>query len=84
VGPRAGLDAVSKRKKSCHCFFRELNPCHPAHSVIPILTEQQLIQRHLSPDWQRLSGLTRASPHVIKDRSVALNIPLQSFVFIKP
>jgi hypothetical protein len=30
VGPRASLDAVAKRKKSCLC--RESNPGHPVHS----------------------------------------------------
>jgi len=30
VGPRAGLDAVTKRKNPCPC--RESNPVHPARS----------------------------------------------------
>jgi len=30
VGPRAGLDAVAKRKKSHNCTCEELNPGRPA------------------------------------------------------
>jgi hypothetical protein len=39
VGPRVGLDAVSKGKKFVHCLFRELNPGRLAHSLVTIPTE---------------------------------------------
>jgi hypothetical protein len=39
VGPRASLDAVTKRKKSHNCPFRELNPGLPARSVVTIVSE---------------------------------------------
>jgi hypothetical protein len=37
VGPRADLHAVAKRKGPCPC--RESNLCHPAPSLVTILTE---------------------------------------------
>jgi hypothetical protein len=37
VGPRAVLDAVSKRKSHCPC--RDSNPSRPARSLITMLTE---------------------------------------------
>jgi hypothetical protein len=37
--PRAGLDAMAKRKKSHHCPCRELNAARPARSLVTILTE---------------------------------------------
>jgi hypothetical protein len=37
VGPRAGRDAVARRKISSPC--QELNPVCPAHSLVYILTE---------------------------------------------
>jgi hypothetical protein len=37
VSPRAGLDAVAKRKISSHC--RESNPDRPAPSLVTILIE---------------------------------------------
>jgi len=39
VGPKAGLDAVAKRKVSYHCPFRELNRDRPARSLVCTLTE---------------------------------------------
>jgi hypothetical protein len=36
VSPRAGLDAVAKRK---NLAFRESNPGHPASSLVTILTD---------------------------------------------
>jgi hypothetical protein len=39
MGPRAGLDAVAKRKKSHHCSCRELNSGRPTRSLVTILTE---------------------------------------------
>jgi len=41
MGPRAGLDAVAKRKNPCSC--REPNPGSPAHSLVTILTELSLL-----------------------------------------
>jgi hypothetical protein len=38
VDPRAGLDAVAKRKQFHHCACRELNPSRPARSLVSILT----------------------------------------------
>jgi hypothetical protein len=43
VGPRVGLDAVAKRKKSHCCPCRESNSGRPACSLISILTELPLI-----------------------------------------
>jgi len=37
VSPRAGLDAVAKRKILCSCW--EWNPGRPARSLVTILTE---------------------------------------------
>jgi hypothetical protein len=37
VDPRAGLDAVAKRKKPCPC--QALSPSHPLYSIVSILTE---------------------------------------------
>jgi hypothetical protein len=37
VGPRAGLDAVTKSKNPSAC--QESNPGRPAHSLVTILTE---------------------------------------------
>jgi hypothetical protein len=39
VGSRAGMDTMTKRKKSHHCPRRELNPSRPARSLVTILTE---------------------------------------------
>jgi hypothetical protein len=39
VGPRSGLDAMMKRKKSHHCPCTELNPSYPARSLLPTLAE---------------------------------------------
>jgi len=39
VGPRTGLDAVVKIKKSHHWRSRELNPGRPALNLVPIFTE---------------------------------------------
>jgi recombinational DNA repair protein (RecF pathway) len=37
--PRNGLDLLAKRKKSHHCPSRELNPGHPASSLVTLLAE---------------------------------------------
>jgi len=37
MGPRAGLDAVAKRKIICPC--QESKPGHPARSLVTVLTE---------------------------------------------
>jgi len=34
MGPRAGLDAVAKRKNSYHCPCREFDPEGPARRII--------------------------------------------------
>jgi hypothetical protein len=34
MGPRAGLDVVARRKKFHHYLSQELNPGHPAHSLV--------------------------------------------------
>jgi len=39
VGPRAGLEAVTKRKKFHHWSCRELSPGRPARSPVSVLTE---------------------------------------------
>jgi len=39
VGPRTRLDTVTKRKKSHHCFIREMNLGRPTRSLVSILTE---------------------------------------------
>jgi len=39
VGPRSGLDAVAKGKKSHHFHCRELNPGRPAHSLVSVVTK---------------------------------------------
>jgi hypothetical protein len=38
-GPKAGLNAVTKRKNLYHCPYRELNPDRPARSLVCTLTE---------------------------------------------
>jgi len=37
LGPRAGLDAVEKRKNPCPC--RESSPGRPPHSLVIVLTK---------------------------------------------
>jgi hypothetical protein len=44
VGPRTGLDAVSKRKNACLC--RETNSGHPDYNVVTILPKLLLIKLH--------------------------------------
>jgi len=39
VGPRAGLDAVARKNKSCNYSFRELNPNRPSHSLVCTVSE---------------------------------------------
>jgi len=39
VDPRAGVDAVAKRKKSHHFTWRKSNPTRPAHSLVTILID---------------------------------------------
>jgi hypothetical protein len=39
MGLRAGLDAVTKRKKSLYCPCRESKPRRPVRSIVTILTE---------------------------------------------
>jgi len=39
VGPRAGLDAVAKRKTSHHGSLREINPGCTPRSLVTTLTE---------------------------------------------
>jgi hypothetical protein len=41
VGPRAGLDAVVKRKIPVP--YRESNPCRPRHSIVAIPTEMMMM-----------------------------------------
>jgi hypothetical protein len=43
MGPRAGMDAVAKRKMSHNCSWRVLNHGRPAHSLTSTLTEPQNI-----------------------------------------
>lgn len=38
--PRAGLEAVVKRKKSLNCTCNESNPCHKSRSPVSVSTEQ--------------------------------------------
>jgi hypothetical protein len=39
VGPRTGLDAVAKRRKSVHCACRELNHSRLVRSLVCVLTQ---------------------------------------------
>jgi len=47
--PRAGLDAVTKRK--VHCPYRDLNPDRPARRLVTIVTK-------LSRFWQSFNKKT--------------------------
>jgi len=40
VGPRAGVEAIARRKISYQCSCQELNPGRPARSLVTVLTEQ--------------------------------------------
>jgi hypothetical protein len=44
VGPRIGLDAVAKKKKSLHCLFRDSNPSRQVRGLVTGLNELPRLQ----------------------------------------
>jgi hypothetical protein len=84
VGPRAGLDAVAKRKILSHC--RESNPGRPARSPVAIPTElSRLLFYYIT--YLKSTSMTCYAINIlqclhicVKDSSIKWSIETRKFV----